>query len=57
MNWNIYLIGDKMIENDLNKAISDTIKCVDCIYKFECLAKHHIPENFGKNCKKYEKKE
>jgi len=29
------------------------IKCSTCIYKFECLAKHHIPENYGNDCKKY----
>lgn len=33
------------------------IKCTDCIYKFECLAKHHIPKNYGNDCKRYEKKE
>jgi len=30
------------------------IKCSDCIYKFECLAKQHIPENYGNDCTKYE---
>lgn len=29
------------------------VKCSTCRYKYECLAKHHIPENYGNDCKKY----
>ena len=29
------------------------IKCSSCAFKFECLAKHYIPKNYGNDCKDY----
>ena len=39
----------------IEKYISETdeIRCEDCGYKFQCLAKHHIPENYGYDCEDY----
>ena len=31
------------------------IRCGDCLYRFQCLAEHHIPENYGYDCEKYKK--
>lgn len=29
------------------------IKCTRCTHRFECLAKHFIPDNYGRDCKDY----
>lgn len=34
--------------------MKNKIKCRTCVHKFECLAKHHIPENYGNDCPEYE---
>jgi len=28
-------------------------KCSTCAKKIRCLANHHIPDNYGKDCKQY----
>lgn len=28
--------------------------CSKCIHRFKCLAEHHIPDNYGLDCLKYE---
>jgi len=44
----------KLIEKNLEIRLK--IKYHDRIYKFHCLAKHHIPDNYGQDCKKYIKR-
>lgn len=34
--------------------MTSKMKCDDCVYKYRCLAEHHIPENYGNDCTKYE---
>ena len=41
---------------NINKnSVEMILRCSTCIFKFECLAKHHIPENYGNDCTEYKK--
>lgn len=45
------------IEKFIDKNIVDVneVRCKDCVFKFRCLGEHHIPENYGYDCKEYKK--
>lgn len=46
-------LDEEIDEMDAYSLGINKIKCTTCVYKFECLAKHHIPKNYGKDCKKF----